>query len=160
MENTLRITNNRLAATRLILLTQGKFAIVDAEDYDRLVRYKWCAAKSRETFYAQRCSNGKIVSMHRVIMGAPKGVMCDHRNHNGLDNRRSNLRLCTSAQNQYNKRPAKGSSSRYKGVVLRRDYKRWRARIGFKRKRMHLGDFTSEIKVCWFSVNWTISLYG
>lgn len=75
----------------LILLTKGKFAIVDAEDYDWLSQYKWCAVKSRETFYAQRWSNGTTVSIHREIMCAPKGVICDHKNHNGLDNRKSNL---------------------------------------------------------------------
>ena len=88
----------------LIPLTQGQFAIVDAEDYEWLSRHKWCAAKSRDNFYAHRFGDGTIVNMHREIMRAPKGVICDHKNHNGLDNRKSNLRLCTSAQNQYNKR--------------------------------------------------------
>ena len=82
-----------------------------AEDYDRLAQHKWCAVKGRDTFYAQRGSNGRVVSMHREIMRAPKGVVCDHKNHNGLDNRKSNLRLCTSAQNQYNKRAKKGCPS-------------------------------------------------
>lgn len=131
---------------RDIPLTQGKFAIVDAEDYDRLSQYKWYAAKNRETYYAQRGSNGTIISMHREIMRAPKGVICDHKNHNGLDNCKSNLRLCTSAQNQYNKTAKKGCSSRYKGVILRRDYKRWRAQIGFNYERIHLGNFPDQIK--------------
>jgi len=117
---------------------------VDAEDYDWLSRHKWCAVKGRDTFYAHRGCNGTIVSMHREILRAPKGAVCDHKNHNGLYDRKSNLRLCTSAQNQYNKRPKKGCSSRYKGVVRRGDYKRWRARIGFNRKRVHLGDFADE----------------
>ncbi len=123
---------------RLIPLTQGQFAIVDAEDYDRLARHKWCAVKGRDTFYAKRVSKERVVSMHREIMRAPNGVVCDHKNHDGLDNRKSNLRLCTSAQNQYNKRVKQGCSSRYKGVSRRGDYKRWRARIGFNGKRIHL----------------------
>ena len=131
---------------KLILLTQGKFAIVDAEDYDWLSQYKWCAAKDRNTFYAHRGSNGTTILMHREIMRAPKGVICDHKNHNGLYNRKSNLRLCTNAQNQYNKRPKEGCASRYKGVVWRKDRKRWRAQIGFKRKRIHLGNFDDEVK--------------
>lgn len=130
----------------LIPLTQGKFAIVDAEDYDWLSQYKWCAAKNRGTFHAHRGSNGKTVLMHRVIMRAPKGVICDHRNHNGLDNRKSNLRFCTPAQNQYNKRPKKGCTSRYKGVVWRNDSKKWRAQIGYHRKRIRLGNFGNEIE--------------
>ena len=144
----------------LIPLTQGKFAIVDAEDYDWLSQYKWCAVKSRETFYAQRWSNGRVVGMHRVIMHAPKGVICDHKNHNGLDNRKSNLRLCTSAQNQYNKRPKKGCASRYKGVVLRSDCKRWRARIGFNGKRIHLGDFDNQMEAAMAYDNKAVELFG
>ena len=100
---------NKQKDFRLIPLTQGKFAIVDAEDYNRLSQYNWCAARSRETFYEHRACNGTTVSMHRVIMLAPKGMMCDHRNHNGLDNRKSSPRLCTSAQNQYNKSPKKAA---------------------------------------------------
>lgn len=160
MENTLRITNEELAAAKVIPLTQGKFAIVDAEDYDRLAQHKWCAVRSKDTFYAQRWSNGKSVSMHRVIMRAPKGLICDHKNHNGLDNRKGNLRLCTNAQNQYNKRPKKDCSSKYKGVILRRDYKRWRAKIGFKRKRVNLGDFTDEIKAAVAYDDKAIELFG
>ncbi len=118
---------NKVEDFRLIPLTQGKFAIVSAEDYDRLAQHKWCAVKGRDTFYAKRVSKGRVVSMHREIMRAPKGVVCDHKNHDGLDNRKSNLRLCTSAQNQYNKMAKKGCSSRYKGVVRRGAYKRWRA---------------------------------
>ncbi|GAG04996.1 unnamed protein product [marine sediment metagenome] len=145
---------------RLIPLTQGKFAIVDAEDYDWLAQHKWCAARSRETFYAHRGNGGTTVSMHRVIMRTPKGMMCDHRNHNGLDNRKSNLRLCTSAQNQYNKRPKKGCTSRYKGVVLRSDCKRWRAKIGFKSKRIHIGDFDNQMEAAMAYDDKAIELFG
>jgi len=145
---------------RYIPLTQGKFAIVDAEDYDWLSQYKWCAAKDRKTYYAQRCKNGKIVRMHREIMRAPKGEICDHRNHNGLNNRKSNLRLCTNAQNQYNKRPKNGCSSRYKGVVLRKDCKRWRAKIGFEGKRIHLGYFDDEMAAAMAYDDKAIELFG
>jgi len=160
LEKTLEIINYKLSLTRLIFLTQGKFAIVDAEDYDWLSQNKWYAAKSRETFYAYRYSNGTIISMHRQIMRAPKGVMCDHRNHNGLDNRKSNLRLCASAQNQYNKRAKKDCSSRYKGVILRSDCKRWRARIGFNGKRIHVGDFTNEMDAAMAYDDKAIELFG
>ncbi len=145
---------------RLIPLTQGQFAIVDAEDYDRLAQHKWCAVKGRDTFYAQRFKDGKIVGMHREIMRAPKGMMCDHRNHNGLDNRKSNLRLCTSAQNQYNKRPKKGCTSRYKGVFLRSDCKRWRAKIGFNRKWIHIGDFDNQMEAAMAYDDKAIELFG
>jgi hypothetical protein len=154
------VTNGKLSATKIIPLTQGKFAIVDAEDYNWLSRHKWCAARSRDTFYTHRGSKGRLISMHRSIMRAPKGLMCDHRNHNGLDNRKSNLRLCTSAQNQYNKRPKKGCSSKYKGVILREDRRRWRAKICFNRKRIHLGDFADAIKAALAYDDKAIELFG
>jgi hypothetical protein len=144
----------------LIPLTQGKFAIVDAEDYDRLSKYKWCAAKDGETFYAQRGSNGTTILMHREIMHAPKGMICDHIDHNGLYNRKSNLRLCTNAQNQYNKRPKKDCASRYKGVILRRDCKRWRAQIGYNRKRIHLGDFDDQMEAAMAYDDKAVELFG
>ena len=144
----------------LIPLTQGKFAIVDTEDFDRLIQYKWCAAKNKGTFHAHRGSNGKTVLMHREIMHAPKGVVCDHKNHNRLDNRKSNLRLCTPAQNQYNKRPKKGCASRYKGVVLRRDCKRWRAQIRYHHKRIHLGDFDDQMEAAMAYDDKAAELFG
>lgn len=145
---------------RLIPLTQGKFAVVDAADYERLSRHKWCAAKSRDTYYAHGFVDGKIVRMHRLIMLARKGVICDHKNHDGLDNRKSNLRLCTNAQNQYNKRAKKGCASRYKGVVRRGDYKRWRARISFRGRRIYLGDFGDEIQAAMAYDDKAIELFG
>lgn len=142
------------------LVTQGKFAIVDAEDYGWPSQYKWFAVKSRETFYAQRFGDGTIVGMHREIMRAPKGMVCDHKNHNGLDNRKSNLRLCTNAQNLYNKMPKKGCASRYKGVSLGNDSKTWRARIGFKGRRINLGYFADEIKAAMAYDDKAAELFG
>jgi hypothetical protein len=96
---------------KLIPLTQDKFAIVDPKDYDQLGQYKWYAKKGGNTYYAARgvrvYKDGKYVGvkqilMHRVITNAPAGMMVDHRDHNGLNNRRSNLRLCTREQNAQN----------------------------------------------------------
>jgi len=135
-----------IEAFRYIPLTQGKFAIVDAEDYIRLNRYDWFAVKSRRTYYTQRYSNGTMLSMHREIMHAPKGLICDHKNHNGLDNRKSNLRLCTARQNARNRQARTSCSSRYKGVYWSKRYKKWRSRIFFDHKRRNLGYFFDEIK--------------
>ena len=130
----------------LIPLTQGKLAIVDAEDYDWLIQYNWCACKCRNTFYATRMGGGRTIRMHREIMHAPKGVMCDHINHNGFDNRKSNLRLCTNAQNSYNQQARSSCTSKYKGVHWNKPNNKWVARIAFKQKRMHIGCFDNEIK--------------
>ena len=89
-------------AFRRIPLTQGKYAIVDPEDFERLNKYKWYAVKDSRTFYSYRNKRvGKkyiSLGMHREILDPPGHLVVDHINHNGLDNRKANLRLATSAQ--------------------------------------------------------------
>ena len=110
-------------AFRRIPLSRGLFAIVDPEEYEALSRYKWWAqlGKHNGTFYAVRNEKrGRVmvrVWMHRVIMGAAEGLFVDHINHNGLDNRKANLRLATAAQNAWNSVRGKRGSSKYKGVA-------------------------------------------
>ena len=136
---------------KCIPLTQGKSAIVDDEDFDRLNSFKWYAVKDRGNWYAVRNArmNGKykLVRMHRCILGLKfgDGKQVDHKNHNGLDNRRSNLRLCTNGQNQYNQLSRCGTSS-FKGVCWRKDTKKWEAQIQVNDKVIHLGLFISEIE--------------
>lgn len=95
-----------------ITLTQGKVALVDDEDFDYLNQWKWNVNKSRNTYYAQRLSrryikDGKVkrdnISMHRLIMMPPHNLLVDHINHNGLDNRKDNLRIVTNRENCQNK---------------------------------------------------------
>lgn len=130
---------------RRIALTQGKFAFVDAKDYYRLAQFQWFASFSGNTFYAVRKYGGKPVKMHRWIMNAPDGLVVDHIDHNGLNNCRSNLRLCSHVQNTRNAVCNNGASSKYKGVCRRRKTKKWRAAIKFNKKSYNLGDFTDEI---------------
>ncbi len=130
---------------RRIPLTKGKFALVDAQDYYQLVKYKWHAARGVNTFYAAANWRGKGVIMHRVIMAPPDHLVVDHIDHNGLNNCRTNLRLCTTSQNNRNCSPKKGTSSRYKGVVWNKEKKKWRAAITFNKKSQLLGDFENEI---------------
>ena len=131
--------------SKLIPLTQGKFAIVDAEDYDWLSRYKWQAEKDGNYFYARRRLGKSRVRMHRQILEPPSSMICDHKNHNGLDNRRSNLRVCTVAQNQQNRQGGYGSS-RYKGVGWHKLTDKWQAYIRFDGKQIHLGLFNGQME--------------
>lgn len=90
---------------KTIPLTQGKFALVSDEDYERVVPMKWCLSYSPEhsqKMYAVSAIGGKRVSMHRFIVGAEKGTIIDHRNGDGLDNQRGNLREGTCGQNRAN----------------------------------------------------------
>jgi len=139
-------------AFRKIPLTQGKFALVDPEDYEKLSKYNWYAVRSPRGFYAVRSVNAKNgrsgqknVRMHRVILKAPEGKFIDHINHNGLDNRKSNLRICTMQQNSWNMRKQRGNcTSQYKGVTQRKDTGKWQARIICNAKKISIGCFDDE----------------
>ena len=98
-----------------IPLTKGCVAIVDDDDYSRLSKFKWQAHIGRYTAYAVRGSN---VRMHREIMQPPNDMQIDHRDSDGLNNQKSNLRICTPEQNSQNKWPCPGLLCKYKGVTM------------------------------------------
>lgn len=144
---------------RTITLTRGLVAVVDDEDYALVAQFKWFAVKSKETHYAARWlrtstgpryqhtaggSRRQLQHMHSFILGTAPGTWSDHRDGNGLNNRRNNLRPATPSQNGANRRKVSGKSSRFKGVTLLSSGK-WRALITVKGKRKYLGDnFISE----------------
>lgn len=130
-----------------ILLTQGKVALVDDEDYPELSKYRWCAHKDGNTYYAMRHSptiNGKrhTILMHVVISGTPKGMETDHINGNGLDNRRENLRVVTRRENTQNRHSPK--SSKYPGVTWHKQRGKWMAYINVGSKQHYLGLYENE----------------
>ena len=131
---------------KLIPLTQDKFAIVDAEDYEWLNQHKWHVLKHGRTEYAGSYQDGKYIKMHRVLLSAPAGLVVDHRDGNGLNNRKSNLRLCTHQENIYNQRPRLGAKSRFRGVCWHKRRRRYEARIQKDGKRYSLGSFADEIE--------------
>jgi hypothetical protein len=112
-----------------IKLSQGKYALVDDEDFSRLSKRKWSAAKQADgTFYAVGylgTINKKETNeyMHRVIMNCPKGKFIDHINHNKLDNRKKNLRICSIQENNRNMKIFRNNTSGYKGVYLDKNAK-------------------------------------
>jgi len=110
--------NPRNDRPRIIPLTRGLFAIVDADDYLWLSKYTWFAEGTDKNFYAVRKAGGKSIKMHRQIMNAPDHLVVDHIDHNGLNNRKENLRICTFAENCRNLRASRHKSSKYKGVHL------------------------------------------
>ncbi len=133
------------APPRRIPLTKGKFALVDAEDYYRLSQFQWFININSNTIYAVRKVRGISLMMHRDIMAAPDHLFVDHIDHNGLNNIRSNLRLCSQAQNNCNKISTKGATSKYKGVSWNTAKKKWFAAIQHNGKKYRLGFFTDEI---------------
>jgi len=137
---------------RRIPLTQGQYAIVDPEDYKELAKYQWYAKRCERRFYAERWGKTKQgsrirrdIKMHQVIMGTAEGKFIDHINHNGLDNRKANLRFATAQQNTWNKRKQKGNySSQYKGVHWVKSEKNWRAVITCNKRVIYIGRFDDE----------------
>ena len=133
-----------------IPLTQGKFALVDDADYEELIKHKWLACVFDRTSYARRRKriNGKCIAyhMHRLIMNAPDDKHIDHKDGNGLNNQRSNLRICTQAENIRNQGIGKNNTSGYKGVNWCTRNNKWIARVGHKYERVYLGYFTCLIK--------------
>ncbi len=132
-----------------IQLTQGKIAFVDDEDFERISKFKWHAAKNHNTFYAQRGSWDKkkrkqtAIKMESEIMGKlPLGLMYDHRDGNGLNVQKENLRVVTCRQNGQNRHQQK--TSRYPGVHWKKRNEKWCAQISVEGKVKHIGLFDSE----------------
>ena len=137
-------------AFRKIRLTQGKFAIVDPDDYQRLSKHKWqYNPKQKHNGYAQRakqvCGKGKTVGMHREVIKVDYSMVVDHINGNGLDNRKANLRGATIMQNCWNRRTRRGSNH-FKGVTWGKEAKKWRVIVTCAGKQIQLGFFEDEIE--------------
>ena len=133
---------------KTIPLTQGKHAVVDDEDYVYLSQFKWYADKSANTYYAKRRvrlirggSQG-TVNMHHAILGKPiRGMVVDHINRNGLDNRRINLRVVTNHVNLLNAGMFRHNTSGYKGAFYHKKGKRWYAQIRVNGKKIAVWSF-------------------
>lgn len=130
--------------TKLIPLTQGKFAIVDADDYEFLMQWRWFAENSKKNrYYARANIKAKKIRLHRLILNDPQGFQIDHINGDTLDNRRCNLRIATHSQNNQNRRKTKGRS-KYKGVYFYKPYSNWRAQIQIDGVMKFIGYYPCE----------------
>ena len=172
-DNKNKYQHNDDGTTYIFLESKNKYfpgkhtIIIDTEDWDKVKEHKWLRTGSKGHNYPyattgilhpdggwrSRTRNGKeyrehrttTLSLHHAIMGKPpKGLFVDHINHNGLDNRKDNLRFVTQAQNNQSSRSHKNSTSDYKGVFWLKQRNKWRALIGNKGKQIRLGDFTCE----------------
>ena len=136
---------------RLIPLSQGQSAKVDAADYEYLSQWKWHATWDPYTksFYAVRKTSrarGKVgILMHRLLMELERGDRreVDHRNTDTLDNRRLNLRIATHSQNGANRGANENNTSGYKGVSWHKVGRKWRAQIRVNGRQIYLGMFDS-----------------
>ncbi len=130
-----------------IKLTKGKVALVDDEDYEWLNQRKWHLTKTGYAARGERAINKKIIYiyMHRLILNVQdKTILVDHRDMNGLNNCRNNLRTATHSQNSYNRKSESGASSKYLGVYWNKIYKKWEVRIKSNGVNKYLGRFNNE----------------
>lgn len=124
-----------------IILTKGKVALVDDEDFEYLNHWKWQANKSKNTWYAIKSHGGK---MHQLIINIPNGFEIDHKDRNGLNNQKSNLRIATRAQNNANQILRSDNRSGLKSVCWHKRIKKWQVRLQVNGKRFHLGYFNDK----------------
>ena len=138
-------------AFRRIRMAQPRYAKVDPADYKRLRKHKFIARKGSNSFYAQMLEPNvitakKMLHMHQIILEVPEGMVVDHINNDGMDNRSANLRAATKAQNSYNrKKISRPCSSKYKGVCWHKKSLKWQAEVMFEKKSIFLGYFKNEI---------------
>lgn len=117
-------------------------ALVDDEDYDRVNKFNWHIDKRESTPYAVAQIKGEKVYMHKLITGFKQ---TDHKDGDGLNNQRDNLRNVSKSQNAMNMRPNKNTSSKFKGVSWSKHANKWEAYITIYQKRIYLGLYEKEI---------------
>lgn len=127
-----------------IYTSKGVGIMIDSEDYEKVSGYTWRLDKNGYPIAGggKRMPNYKL---HRFVLNAPKGTEVDHINHNLLDCRKENLRLCTHGENQHNQcKQTRTTSSKFKGVSKAKKDNKWTAQIKHNRKVIYLGRFDSE----------------
>lgn len=129
-----------------VALTQGRETTVDLADWPSVSRYRWCAHKRQRTWYAVTNTGKKSVSLHQILMPAQGCLTPDHRDRNGLNNRRSNLRYATNREQTFNTSKHKDAvGSKFKGVSFDTSRGLFLARISMNGKSKNLGRFKNEI---------------
>lgn len=134
---------------KIILLTRGKVTLVDEQDYESLSKFTWHCTNNG--YAARRLrdwedTENSLVLMHRVILKVPIGKYADHIDMNTLNNRRSNLRICTNSQNMFNSLHKKPNIVGFKGITIdTRPFRKqltYRVQIYINGKNTTVGYFT------------------
>ena len=124
---------------KTILLAKGHVAFVDDADFEQVSKFKWHAKKTKTTYYATthdpKNPNHKLY-LHRILLGDPAGVLIDHKDRNGLNCQRDNLRAATKSTNMANRPKRSDSKVPYKGITWHQQSNKWRVRIAGKQVGM------------------------
>jgi HNH endonuclease/AP2 domain len=137
-----------------LLLPKGEWTIIDIDIFAWACEGKWrvfrqgkrCGLAKEKCKRVVRYHDGRTSLMHREITNAPKGLVVDHKNHQTVDNRRSNLRVCTVRENNLNCRGQSSTSSRFKGVAWEKRSGKWKVITGKTYEKVYLGAFDCEIE--------------
>jgi hypothetical protein len=136
-----------IPGTRWLPLTRGQFALIDAADYPLVCEMAWCLHPMRCTTYAVSGTGlkGKRVYLHRLLMDAPSEMQVDHIDGNGLNCRRSNLRIVSCQQNRFNTGKTNSVvTSRFMGVSWDKTRGKWRATAKRDRRHLYIGRYATE----------------
>lgn len=132
---------------KLVPLSQGLFAKVDDLDFDIVSKFKWCAQKRKHGHHAARYFGKKYVYMHQMILATEKGVGVDHKDGDGLNNMRDNLRPATKRDNGRGFRHLKGKTSKFRGVCWHKAAQKWAVALTLVRsKTLYLGLYLDEVE--------------
>jgi len=150
---------------KIILIKSKKLGtkecLVDDEDFEYLNHWKWKILSHKTSFYAARSTRKGTILMHRSILKlTDSSILCDHDDHNGLNNQKYNLRTCTKAQNNRNVKSRLGSTSNYLGVSWDKVNSKWLSQITFENKVINLGRFKSEIQAAEAYNTKAVELFG
>lgn len=130
----------------LVPLTQGKFAVVDAEGWEKVKHFKWHFNDGYALRGVRRNGGVSKIRMHRFLMDTPKGMDTDHINGDKLDNRYCNLRVCSHHENIMNRQKSIKNTSGYIGVSWHKNYNKWSAQINIEGKKKTIGYYDDKIE--------------
>ena len=161
MKNEYTITGESCYVT----LTRERGCLIDVKDMDSLGRHRWYARKSGNGFYAATnmpdgFKKQTSITMHRAIMDPADGMVVDHISEDTLDNRRCNLRAITKRDNNLNRKPNKGSTSKYSGVHWSRNEKCWKVQINIAGHGVYLGRFNDEKEAAFAYASKFVEIWG
>lgn len=154
---------------KIPLSQQGKnagkyFALVDDQDFDRINKFKWCVVKNSRWIYAGRTikidGKQKTLLLHRFVLNCSNDHLVDHRDGDGLNEQRLNLRIATNAENVRNGKKQKNNTSGFKGVSLVKSSGKYEAQIAYKNKTFHLGKYSTPTEAAKIYNQKAIELHG
>ena len=142
-------------------LTKGHVALIDEDDVERVSKYNWYSMKGKHTHYGAVKFAELSTTLHRFVLGAEKDQKVDHKNGDGLDNRKANLRFCSYGQNNANSRKVAKCASIYKGVTFDDTASfKWKARLYKDGKQKVLGRFATEQEAALAYNRAAVEVYG